>query len=101
MYKSRRQLKARIRELSSDLAESDIRLAQLRASHIRISVPTELGVRPLYDVEIEYAIMLTKMMNGAQPGYKVQGMTVEVISEYNPVMIPDDEEMEEYNGDYT
>jgi len=52
-------------------------------------------------VEIEYAIMLTKMMNGAQPGYKVQGMTVEVISEYNPVMIPDDEEMEEYNGDYT
>jgi len=92
MYKSRRKLKARIRELSSDLAVSDIRLAQLRGTMITVSMPTELGIKPLYHVNIEYAIMLTNMMNGSDPGYKVEGMSVEVKSEYTPLMIPDEED---------
>ena len=97
----RKALKARIRELSSDLAVSDIRLAQLRETQIVISVPTELGVRPLYQVNLEYAIMLTNMMHGAEPGYKVEGMTVEVKSQYTPLTIPDEEDMRYQNGDYT
>jgi|SRR5215467_2906837 len=88
-----RSQKALIAALKSDLATSDINVAKLRQTQIIISVPTELGVRPLYQVELEYAILLTNMMNGAEPGYKVEGMTVEVKSEYRPTM-------EAENGDY-
>jgi hypothetical protein len=75
-----------IRNLKGELAIANDRLSQLRATRIRINVPTELGVRPIYDVELEYAIMLTNMLHGGQPGYQVEGMHVEVISQYSPLM---------------
>lgn len=87
-----------MRELRAEIAILQDRLSQLRATRIRVSVPTELGVKPLYDVELEYAIMLTNMMHGSGPGYKVEGMHVEVISQYSPLMIPEEEDEEYANN---
>jgi hypothetical protein len=100
--------KARIKYLEQELkwykgklSIADIRLAQMRNTIIRVSVPTPLGVRPVYDVELEYAIMLTNMMKGAEPGYKVEGMHVEVISEYTPLYIPDRGDEDYVNDRFT
>ena len=82
---------ARMRDLRAEIAILTDRLSQLRHTRIRVSVPTELGVRPLYDVDIESAIMMTNMRHGADPGYKVEGMHVEVISQYTPLLIGDDD----------
>jgi hypothetical protein len=80
-----RQDAERIRELTAEKAIILDRLNQLKATRIRVSVPTELGIRPVWDVDVESAIMLTNMTRGDQ-GPKVEGMHVEVISQYSPLL---------------
>jgi hypothetical protein len=81
-----------MRELKAEIAIITDRLNQLRHTRIRVSVPTSLGIKPIYDVQLEYAIMQTNMHYGGQPGYQVQGMGIEVISQYSPLTIPQDKE---------
>lgn len=80
----------RMRQLRGEIAILHDRLAQLRGTRIRVSIPTDLGVKPLFDVDIESAIMLTNMMHGAEPAYRIEGMHVEVISQYSPLMVNDE-----------
>jgi hypothetical protein len=82
----------RERELRAEIATITDRLNQLRHTRIRVSIPTTLGIKPIYDVPLEYAIMKTNMNNGTQPGYQVEGMGIEVISQYSPLTIPEDKE---------
>lgn len=65
-------------------------LSKLRESVIRISVPTDLGVRPIYDCTIEWAIMQNLFAGGngltsAGPGEWINGpVIVELCSTWRP-----------------
>jgi hypothetical protein len=66
--------------------------SELKATRIRVSVATDLGVKPVFDVEMEYAIMLNNVAGGE--GRKFGEWILEIISQYRPVFEADDSDTE-------
>lgn len=62
----------------------------LRNTVLRYSVPVTLGISPVWQVTLEYAIMQTNMQGGA--GREMPAGILEIISQYNPVMRMEDDE---------
>ena len=69
------------------------RLTQLKNTRIRYSVKINLGVIPVWDVPIEYAIMQTHMQGGQ--GRELPAGTLEIISQYTPLMATDEPDEDE------
>lgn len=78
----------RIRELRAERAILQDRIRQLIGTRIRVSVPTDMGIRPIWDVPLDYAIMQTNMQGGQ--GRELPACLMEIISQYTPLLIPDE-----------
>lgn len=82
--------------MGSDLIAQDVEIQELKSTRIRISVPTELGVKPVYDVPIEYAIIQSLFsgsggLTSMGPGEWINGpVIVEVASQWRPKIERDD-----------
>jgi hypothetical protein len=93
--KAREEAK-RMRELRGEIAVLTDRLSQLRHTRIRYSIRTDLGIAPIWDVELEYAIMLTNMHGGN--GRALPSGQLEIISQYTPLMVTEPGD-EDYDAD--
>jgi len=78
--------------LRGQLNDLSRRHEQLKRTRFRISIPTQMGIRPLWDVDMEYAILLTNMMGGQ--GKNIEGLNVEVITDYTPELTWDEGDRE-------
>jgi hypothetical protein len=91
----KRLIQGLVDELSDAYKQRDDAIHQLHAleaTRIRYSVPTDLGVRPIYDMPLIFGILQSKLM--PNKGYDMPAGTLEIVSAYiSPVLIyeePDD-----------
>lgn len=78
----------RMRELKGEIAILRDRLGQLRATRIRYSVMVNLGLTPVYDIDLESAIMADRF--AGNQGHKMPEGTLEIISQYTPLLGTDE-----------
>jgi hypothetical protein len=80
----------RIAELLDENDKLQREVSELKDSRIRISVPTELGVRPVYDCPLEFAILQNIFAGGnglttTGPGEWIHGpVIIELVSQWRP-----------------
>lgn len=99
MWKYRIVSKKRLQKYLEALTEAELyisSLQKLKHTRIRVSVPTQLGIRPVWDVDLTFAILCT-IMEGGQ-GKRIGDVIIEVISEYDA--LPEQEGDREYDESY-
>jgi hypothetical protein len=95
--KRARQDAERMRDLRAEKAMLLDRLNQLRATRIRYSIKVNLGLSPVWDSDIESAILAMRFTGGQ--GAEMPAGTLEVVSQYTPLLGADDTEDEDNAND--
>jgi hypothetical protein len=83
----------RIRELRGEKAILLDRLSQLKNTRIRYSVMVNLGLTPVYDIDLESAIMADRF--AGNQGHPMPAGTLEIVSQYTPLLGTDEPDEDE------
>jgi hypothetical protein len=78
------ELQDEITELELQKRRLEVENSQLRNSTIRFSIQTGMGIKPIYQATLEYAILATILAGGNGLHPDLDGPMVEVISEWRP-----------------